>query len=274
MKIEKIMLLFLINLWMITNYGIAKYVYSFEETIIEFSRDTNPPICHISYSANELTNQNVTVTIKTNKEIEPVSGFLLSEDKKVLTKEVSQNEQQEIFIRDLSGNYTKTEYSVDNIDKEPPQIIGIENGGIYVAPVSLDFLDNHGIENIKVDRYSYKMTIVGFRDLENPLNLIVRIDEHPLGSSKYRYYIDDKLYATVTGLEYMFVNLNENAQIRVEALDGFGNVLESCLLEKIVEEYVKEEVNVEENRLTQSGNYQVIVSDTAGNLTVYYIKIQ
>ncbi len=274
MKIKKIILLFLINLWMISNCCVAKYTYHLEEEIVEFTRDSNSPICRVFYSESELTNQNVIVTIEANKEIEPVSGFLLSENKKVLSKEVSQNEKGEIVIRDLSGNYTETEYSVNNIDKEPPQIIGLENGGIYEAPIVFDFLDNHEIENIKIDRYSYELAIVGCRDLENPSNLTVHIDEHPLGSSKYRYYVDDKMYATVTNLEYTFVNLKENARIRVEALDELGNVLESCSLEKIVENYEKDKVKSVENELTQSGNYQVMASDTAGNSTVYYIKIK
>ena len=274
MKFKKIVFIFMINFIVISNICYGKYVYYWEETIVEFIRDSSLPICHVSYSESEVTNQNVVVTIEVNKEIEPVSGFLLSEDKKILTKEVCKNECKEIKIRDLSGNYVEVEYNVNNIDKEPPQIIGVENGAICNAPVTLNFLDNQEIESIKIDQYSYDLSIIGCRDLENTSNLTVYIDEHPLGSRKYRYYVNEKLYSTVPDLNYTFINLKENAQIKVEALDELGNVLDEVVLEKIVNYYEEKEVEGVENELTQSGDYQVVATDTAGNMTVYYIKIK
>ena len=140
------------------NKSYAKYSYNFEENIIKLIRDVNPPICNVSYSTQEWTNQNVIVTITCNKEIEQVSGFELSDDKKVLTKEVSENEDGIIKIRDFYGNFSEVEYSVNNIDKEPPQIIGCENGGIYSKPLTLDYKDNVEIKEILVDKYGTGLT--------------------------------------------------------------------------------------------------------------------
>ena len=227
----------------------AKYTYYFEETIVELTRDSNLPICTVSYSEEELTNQNVTVTIQSNKEIEQVSGFFLSEDKKMLTKEVSQNESQKVAIRDLSGNAIKMEYSVENIDKEPPQIMGCNNGGIYTAPVELDYTDNEEIEKISIEK-------------------------HPLNTKKYRYFVNDKLYTTITDSQYTFTSLEEDSVIKVEALDELGNVIDTAILTDIRNAYHPKKAIISENTLTQSGNYQVVATDTAGNMTVYYIKIE
>ena len=66
-------------------------------------------------------------TIEADEEIEQSSGFVLSEDKKSLSKMVYVNESDKVLVKDLSGNYSEIEYNVNNIDKEPPQIIGCEN---------------------------------------------------------------------------------------------------------------------------------------------------
>lgn len=259
---------------MISNISYAKYVYYFEETIVELTRDSNLPICTVSYSTEELTNENVVVTIQSNKEIEQVSGFALSEDKKTLTKEVSQNESQKIAIRDLSGNSMEMEYSVENIDKEPPQILGCSNGGIYTEPLELDYSDNEEIKEVSIDRYDYELAIIGSQDNEDVSQLTVYIEAHPLHTKKYRYYIHDKLYSTVTDLQYTFTSLEEDSVIKVEALDELGNVIDTAILTEIRKEYQPKKIIFSENNLTQSGNYQVIARDTAGNETVYYIKIQ
>ena len=116
MKKIKILFLFLMFV-IISNIVYAKYTYNFDDIVIELTRNSVPIIATVSYSTEEWTNENVIITIKTNKEVEQVSGFVLSEDKKTLTKEVSQNESAVIELRDLSGNSTEVEYTVNNIDK-------------------------------------------------------------------------------------------------------------------------------------------------------------
>lgn len=274
MKIKKITFLFLIHLFIISNISYAKYTYYFEETIVELTRDSNLPICTVSYSEEELTNQNVTVTIQSNKEIEQVSGFSLSEDRKTLTKEVSQNESQKVAIRDLSGNAMQMEYSVENIDKETPQILGCNNGGIYTAPVELNYTDNEEIEKISIDCYDYELAVVGHKDSENASQLTVYIEKHPLNTKKYRYSVNNKWYSTVTDLQYTFTSFEEDSVIKVEALDELGNVIDTAILTDIRNAYQPKKTIFSENTLMQSGNYQIVVTDTAGNIMVYYIKIE
>ena len=110
----------------------------------------------VTYSTNKLTNRNVVVTITFNEEVKEVAGFELSLDKKVLTKELIENETNTIQVEDLAGNITKVNYSVANIDKTPANIINsitgdkVINGGFYneIAPI---VMDNVGIKSIKIN---------------------------------------------------------------------------------------------------------------------------
>lgn len=261
---------------MLTNIAYAKYVYYFEETIVEFTRDTTLPSCQIAYSTKEETNQNVIVTITANKEIQPVSGFELAENKKTLTKKVTENEKQKVSIRDFSGNSTVIEYEVNNIDKEPPQILGCENNGTYKSPLSLEYYDNHQIQEVKIDKYSESLLVKAYKNSKEESKIMICIEGQPLNTRKYRYYINDALYSTVTEQTYIFTALNPEDEIKVEALDEFGNVLDMVVVEEILEQEEEKKVILEksEKELIEPGNYQIKVTDFAGNETVYQIKVE
>lgn len=251
MKIQKIAILIMIFSVILTHNTYAKYRYDFDETIIQLTRDANPPICHVTYSIEEWTNQNVMITITANKEIEQVSGFVLSEDKKVLTKEVSENETNLIKVRDFSGNETEVEYEVSNIDKEPPQIIGCENGGIYKKPLVLDYKDNVEVKEIRADKYAEKLTIeyksvyhdsyyfYGIDRTKSTLSL--KVLEYPRNTVKYKYYANNQLYATTTDTSYTFTGLKEGSkyQLKVQAIDAQGNVLDEIKQDGLTSYYGK-----------------------------------
>lgn len=239
-KLKKIGIV-LLFCWMIfgnTVYG--KYTYYFEEVIVQLTRDSNAPICQITYSVSEPTNQNVIVTITSNKEIEQVSGFELADNKKILTKEVTENERKKVTVRDLTGNSTEVEYYVDNIDKESPQILGCENGGSYMAPLEIDYSDNDEIETITIDQYDNTLTLecnaVYYDCAEfygigrTKSEIMVCVKSHPQNTKKYKFYANDDLYTTSTEQNYTFTGLNPGTEytFKVQALDEFGKLLEEA----------------------------------------------
>lgn len=243
MKINKIAIVFMIILVIAKSTAYAKYAYQFEETIIELTRDPNPPVCSVTYSAEEMTKENVTVTITANKEIEQVSGFVLSEDKKKLSKEVSENESGMIKIRDFSGNYADIEYAVSNIDKQAPQIIGCENGQTYQSPVLLDYFDDTEIKEIIVDRYNSQLELMLHEIYSDSCfyhgidrtdsSLTVQIKEHPANTKKYKYYLNNQLYTTTTDTNYTFTGLTKGTtyHIKVVAIDELGNVIDTSTIQ-------------------------------------------
>ena len=80
------------------------------------------PECKVSYSTIEQTNGSVVVTITSNREMEELEGWELSEDKKTLTKTYNENTDEEIELEDIYGNKIKANITIKNIDKESPKL--------------------------------------------------------------------------------------------------------------------------------------------------------
>ena len=66
--------------------------------------DSIPPEIQISKNITEITNNNVIVSLNSNKQLQELEGWDLSEDKKVLTKEYENNQDETITVKDLAGN--------------------------------------------------------------------------------------------------------------------------------------------------------------------------
>lgn len=214
----------------------AKYNIILETNTINLSRECVPPEYEKSYSNVDWTNKDVILTIKTKEPVENIEGFEINSEGTILTKVISQNENAEIVLKDLSGNKTILNYSVSNIDKIKPQIIGVNNGDILKTDVKLEYKDNVGIKEIFVDRYAGLDFRVfdDFYDTDQYLGIDVNdkkvkviLLQHPRGAKKYKYYLDDVLYGISEEMTYLYTGLNpgEKHIVKVEAIDSQGNIL-------------------------------------------------
>ena len=123
MKNKIIICTFLFLLFIIyTTQVWAKYIIEEKLSVATIQIDRTSPSLKVSYSTKELTTENVEVTIKADEEIREIDGWILQDDKRTLKKEYIKNMKEEIDVKDLSGNITKAEIIVDNIDKELPTI--------------------------------------------------------------------------------------------------------------------------------------------------------
>ena len=234
----KYVIFFVFFIIIITNNSYCKYKFSFDEPVIKLRREPSPPKCVVKYSTQEWTNNNVIVTIEADKEIEQSSGFVLSEDKKSLSKMVYVNESDKVLVKDLSGNYSEIEYNVNNIDKEPPQIIGCENNKEYHGKVKLDFYDNVDISSVSIDKYGEQLEIISHSEFANSSvyhniditsnSITVHINNQPINTKNYKYYLNDKLYIVSNKMDYTYTGLMKGTEykVTVEALDENGNVLD------------------------------------------------
>lgn len=205
---------------------------------MHFSRDAESPNCNVEYIEEE-NGEYILVKISCDEEVEPVSGFELSEDKKVLSKKVYKNENKILKIKDLSGNQTEVEYEVNNIDKEPPEILGIENGQTYKCPVQFECFDNDEIRDINIDRFGENLkgdikevyySSYFYDGIDKTGNSIkIKMTEHPKNTRMYKYYINDKLYTTVEEDEFIFSGLENGKKytIKVEAIDNEEKILDT-----------------------------------------------
>ena len=82
--------------------------------------DKQGPEIEVNYSETSITNKNVTVQLVSNEELEPIEGWVLSSDRKILQKQYQQNITQEVEVTDLAGNKSKVTIQINNIDKTSP----------------------------------------------------------------------------------------------------------------------------------------------------------
>ena len=80
------------------------------EYTVTYSNDGNP------------TNQDVTVTIQANEQLQPVEGWTLSDDGMSLTKTYSDKTSETVTVKDLTGNAIEVPVNVTDIDKLGPTV--------------------------------------------------------------------------------------------------------------------------------------------------------
>ena len=107
--------------------------------------DNEGPKATVSYSIENITNQDIEVTITTDEAIEnQIDGWDFTNDSNTeMKKTYSQNVEEKITIQDELGNTSEVNISIKNIDKMTPQISGVENGKTYEEAVTPNVTDEN-----------------------------------------------------------------------------------------------------------------------------------
>lgn len=271
-KIISCILLFIILVFNTNKYVYAKYAYYTNDNIINLSRDLRIANYIINYSEKDnYTNQDVKVLISFDKDVDYLDGFTKIDDY-TFEKIYEKNNAEDLIFEDYSGNKSKLNVSVSNIDKEPPKIIGIEEIDNLMIPLKLNYTDNIKVKNIEVKRYTGDLN---FRVLDDfyddktyygidvlDTKIIATIIGRPIGTVKYKYYLDGILKGITDNMTFVFNNLTAMTgyEITVEAIDKNDNVILSrtknvvtqCFSE--VEEYKTDALGV----ITIKGIYPIV----------------
>lgn len=278
-KLKKIIILISIfSCILVKSY--AGYIYENEICLFRLNRNIVKPTYTKIYDKDTWTKEDVLVTINANKVLEIIdSDFKLSKDGKILTKTVSENEKGIIKVRDEDYNFEEIEYEVSWIDREKPNIIGVENGKTYSTSLNLQYTDNGEIEEVFVDKYDTEFDVYvndmfidsgSKRFIPFTKNSITSwVKTHPKGVEKYRYYLNNVLYSTTQENKYTFEGLEENTygfKVKVEGLDRNEKVIAS-------EEYtmktgVFENVILDKTDTTEEIKF-VGISDKVSKLVCY-----
>ncbi len=80
-------------------------------------KDITPPSLIVKYSETNTTDQDVTVTITSNEELQALEGWTLSSNKLTLTKTYQENTEETIEVSDLAGNKVSVKITITNIFK-------------------------------------------------------------------------------------------------------------------------------------------------------------
>ena len=238
MKKIKKTLFFLTLLVLIVNPNVyARYHYEYGISAFSLKRDTQEILYNITKSNNDYTNEDIILEVTANKKINPIEGYTLSEDGKKLTKVFSENATETITLKDRSGNKKEVSYEINNIDKIPPQINGVENGKTYNTDVKPTYTDNIEVKDIIAEKYGTSLTFscyTGYYDTSQykgidvtKNKIYIRISDKPKGTVKYRYYLNGTLKSETTDTEYTYTGLRvfTSYTVKVEALDKNNNVI-------------------------------------------------
>ena len=271
-KIISCILLFMILVFNTNKYVYAKYAYYTNDNIINLSRDLRIANYIINYSEKDnYTNQDVKVLISFDKDVDYLDGFTKIDDY-TFEKIYEKNNAEDLIFEDYSGNKSKLNVSVSNIDKEPPKIIGIEESDNLMIPLKLNYTDNIKVKNIEVKRYTGDLNfrvLDDFYDVKTyygidvlDTKIIATIIGRPIGTVKYKYYLDGILKGITDNMTFVFNNLTAMTgyEITVEAIDKNDNVILSrtknvvtqCFSE--VEEYKTDALGV----ITIKGIYPIV----------------
>lgn len=115
------------------------------------------PKVELEYSNVEYTNGNVEVVITSDKQLQELDGWTLSEDKKILTREYDKNIKEEIKAKDLAGNEITIEVSIDNIDKENPEAAIVDDTIFLSKNIETKLTVADKISGIDYDKSYYKI---------------------------------------------------------------------------------------------------------------------
>lgn len=204
-----------------------------------FTMDTSLSII-VTYTPDnmELTNDKVLVTISSNKKLQDVSGWTLSSDGMMLTKEYIENTTEEVIVTDIDGNQTTVEVVVDYIDYNisySPKLT-LENlvaNKVKATITSLKqlIMDESWIEIVENALYKYEKIydantteVVTYEDLEGnvgSINIDINIEFNDLLVSYDQDEITKNVKAYVTTEEEVEL-LPDGWEIDTEYLgDGY-----------------------------------------------------
>ena len=110
--------------------------------------DKIAPTAMVSCNPSGITNGNVTVTIIASEVLQDVNGWTKSNDGKVLTRIYTSNTSENVIIKDIAGNETEVEITINNISK---RVKGDLNGNSKIDIGDILLLQRHIAQSNSAD---------------------------------------------------------------------------------------------------------------------------
>ena len=258
----------------ITTYKDAEYVINYAKTNNIKYTLMDVIISGIEYSEKEITNQNVTVTITAEKEINAPDGwsFVPNGENKVITKTYLQNTIETVKITAKDVTSQEVEIRITNIDKEMPKATvsysttTLTNGNVVATITANEEIQEVSGWKLSTDKlkltkeYISNTTASGenitIKDLAGNTSVvnvkITNIDkEAPKATVSY------STTSSTTGSVVVTITSNEEIQ------EVSGWKLSTDKL-KLTKEYISNTIASGEN---------ITIRDMAGNISVVNVKI-
>ena len=260
----------------------SKYVKEYELEAIEIITDNEVPTYKLNYNTKNFTNKDVEIKIVFSEEIKELPGFQKLNNL-TYKKIIKENKSEKLEVFDLVGNKTNVEYNVNWIDKITPKIIGINNNETYYETIKVQYKDDlSGIKNIEKNFYGdLDIGIVNYVENENYYEMTIKILRKPKNCKQCKIIKingDSKQISNIENFITYRIPVNENFEIYVETVDNSNKkyVSEKINMNNINEfiEKNKKYSNEDLDTFSNSGYYDIKVTDNANNQICYTIKIE
>jgi hypothetical protein len=200
---------------------------------INFSIDKTAPSIVITISETNLTNKDVLVTAFSPDGILNQASYLFNK-----------NGEFTFISTDNAGNTTYEKVEISNIDKDPPTIIGVENGSFYNSARQIFFSDGSAKLNDIIITSGIEVTDEGEYTL---------VAEDSLGNMSTIFFTIDKTAPVITIYPYNLEETNQNITVSASVDEG--------------------SLNANEYTFTENGSFTFIATDLAGNVSQKTITI-
>lgn len=204
--------------------------------------DNEGPQVNVKYSTEEITNQDVIVTITTNEKIaNNIEGWNFTDDNHLeITKTFNENAEETVKLQDELGNVTETKVIINNIDKKAPIILNVENGKTYENSVTPNIQDDNlesitlikdgtvanGYTNGKAitEKGSYKLTAIDKAGNETSVEFIINktVVNDNISSSKYNVGSDNYITRISPNTNLSVFESNISTEIEYKITDKSG----------------------------------------------------
>ena len=104
----------------------------------------------IEYSTTETTKEGVVVTISANKEMKPINGWTLSEDKKYMQREFFANTDGIVTITSIGGEKINQQITITNIDSSVANVnVEYSNSDLGAKEVTVSIISDRELQELE-----------------------------------------------------------------------------------------------------------------------------
>ena len=104
----------------------------------------------VEYSTTETTKEGVVVTISANKEMQPINGWTLSQDKKYMQKEFFSNVEGIVTLTSIGGEKINQEIAINNIDDSIANVnVEYSNNDLDATEVTVSIVSDRELQELE-----------------------------------------------------------------------------------------------------------------------------
>ena len=104
----------------------------------------------VEYSTMETTKEGVVVTISANKEMQPINGWTLSQDKKYMQREFFSNVEGIVTLTSISGEKINQQITISNIDNSIANVnVEYSNNDLDAKEVTVSIVSDRELQELE-----------------------------------------------------------------------------------------------------------------------------